>query len=509
MIAARDVPDPDAMTRWDRVVVGRGLADRGTRGLLLLVVALSVLFLFSNASLLNSRFATSFDGLNGSVWGNGARAMRGDGIVASRFGGVTPRGSYANHPPGILAETYLAESVFGEHHIVTRSPAWIASIVSLALMTWLLVEAKFRKGAVAAAVAIIATSQFFLVYGTMLDTPVTSLPFSLGVLIAAQRVVQERTPRPWVLFLVGFLAVCSGWQSATFLVCAGLWIVLAKGRRRPRLANAAWLAGGGAVGLAITLLWIRWVYGSLEPLTERQELRTAGSSFMQTIDQQGTHLVDLIPFAGALGLVGLLLALIGRHRSRPLILVSAGAVISYALYFRQGAAVHDFWNYALLIPLAVTIAVVAEVAYPVIARSSTVRPQLRGTAMVGIVALLSLSHSSQAGATRAGAVTTSHLIDSALEVAPPGGPVLAVVSPLEDSKAQWVLYETGQPALDLSLDERGIAVPAGSEQVPVLFWLPSVDPDIQDHLRRVAIDQRGPWVLVLAADLDRPTDASA
>lgn len=494
-------PASETETAHRDAVVGPNWPDRGTRLLVVAVIALSALFLVSNASLLNSRFSTSFDGLNGSVWGGGSRAMREDGIVASRFGGLAPRGAYANHPPGLLAESYVAESVAGEHHIVTRAPAWIASIIALALMAWLLVEAGFRRGVVAAAIAIVATSSMFLVYGTMLDTPITSLPYSLGVLIAAQRVVKGRPPRPWLLVLLGFLAVCSGWQSATFLACVGVWIVLAKHSGRDRFASATWLAAGGALGLAVTLAWIRWVYGSFGPLTNRQAQRASGMDSFQALKQQGLYLVDLIPYAGAVGLVGLLLVLIGAQRVRPLVLAASGSVLSYAVYFRQGAAVHDFWNYAILIPLAVTIAVVAEMAYPLIARLRTVRPQLLAIVVVGSVMALSLTHSSDPGATRAGAVTTSRLIDSALDAAPPGGPVLALVPPMEDAKAQWVLYETRRPALDLRLNQRDIMVQPGSEQVPTLFWLASADADMHDHLLRVAIDRQGPWVLLRAGDL--------
>lgn len=79
--------------------------------------------------------------------------------------------------------------------------------------------------------------------------------------------------------------------------------------------------------------------------------------------------------------------------------------------------------------------------------------------------------------------------------------MLALVPPMEDAKAQWVLYETRRPALDLRLNQRDIMVQPGSEQVPTLFWLASADADMHDHLLRVAIDRQGPWVLLRAGDL--------
>ncbi|MEZ5178191.1 MAG: hypothetical protein R2746_07890 [Acidimicrobiales bacterium] len=108
--------------------------------------------------------------------------------MASKFGGA-PRHSdaYANHPPLIVAETVVAELVAGEHRIVTRSPAWVGSLVALALVAWLLVDAGLSRLATVSGVAVAFGSAMFLVYGSMLDTPVTSVPFALALLVAWQR----------------------------------------------------------------------------------------------------------------------------------------------------------------------------------------------------------------------------------------------------------------------------------------------------------------------------------
>ena len=40
---------------------------------------------------------------------------------------------------------------------------------------------------------------------------------------------------------------------------------------------------------------------------------------------------------------------------RPIVAVSLGTVVLYALAFRQGSSIHDYWNYWLLLPLALVL----------------------------------------------------------------------------------------------------------------------------------------------------------
>lgn len=478
---------------------------RGALALAALVVVLAGLLLVSNRTVLTARFGPSHDGFNGSVWASGSRAMRHEGLIESRFGGRSALGEYANHPPGILAETYVAESMAGEHRIVTRSPAWIGSIVAIALLVWLLVDAGFRRWTVAAAVTVVMTSQLFLVYGAMLDTPVTSLPFSLAVLIAAQRVVQNRPPPRWMLVLAAMLAVCSGWQSATMLSFAGVWVFSGvKGDRR-RLISGAWFAGGGVVGLTITLLWIRWVYGSFGQLIDQEKLRSNGQGLVASLSRQGTFLTGLIPYAGIIGIVGLVIALTGRSRVRHLALVSTGAVAAYAVYFRQGAYVHDYWNYAVIIPLAVGVAAVAELVVPMIAGARKIEPGLVGAALVGIVVFVSLAKPSGAKMSRDSGVSAASLIGSAIASVPSDSPALGDVGSRSQysSLLPWVLYETGRRPWILTPKSGRLYVSAEHSDVPMLVALDSLGPELRHRIELVAVDKNGEWALIRAKDAVR------
>ena len=86
----------------------------------------------------------------------------------------------------------------------------------------------------ASAVLLVAGTSMFLVYGTMLDTPVTSFAFVLGLLALTYR--PRRSPHPAALGLVGFLTAVAGWLA---LLVVGTEVLRAAigaraGRRRWR-----------------------------------------------------------------------------------------------------------------------------------------------------------------------------------------------------------------------------------------------------------------------------------
>lgn len=159
---------------------------------LLMVVLLGALLLVHASAWLASPFGETHDGRNAAVWGLASRALRNEPLGSDLGGQLGPGYRYANHPPLIVAETAAAETVAGENRLVTRSPAWAGSLVALALVSWLLLDTGLSPVAVAAGVTVTFGSGMFLVYGTMLDTPVTSFPVTIAVLIAWQRARQRR-----------------------------------------------------------------------------------------------------------------------------------------------------------------------------------------------------------------------------------------------------------------------------------------------------------------------------
>lgn len=153
----------------------------GRRLAWVLLAVFAIAFLTQAAPRISAPFGDSHDGRNGAVWGLLGRALREDGVVGSRFAhsAVLP-GPYAHHPPLIVAETAIAETVPGERGAATRAPAWLGALATIPLLYLLLRCRGFAPVASAAAVVLVLSGPMFLLYGTMLDTLQVSFPPRAG-----------------------------------------------------------------------------------------------------------------------------------------------------------------------------------------------------------------------------------------------------------------------------------------------------------------------------------------
>lgn len=311
-------------------------------------------------------FGDSDEGVNAAVWATDSRAVRELGITESRLGGLRVDGTlYASHPPLIVVETALAETVFGEHEWASRMPAWAGTIGALVAMFALLRRTGVDAVASAGAVAAVAVTPMCFTYGSMLDTPVTALPFGVLLLVAWQRSWTAMSssdgggPAPWMWpALAAFAAVLAGWQ-ALFLVglaCASLAIW---GWRRTRSIRAAVpYALGGVLGAALSFGWALWVYGDFEVMIDKFSGRSAGSAADTTLLGMVGFQVPWLLQLLALGIIGLggCIAALWSDRLRPLAAMSLAAVFGYAVVFHAAAAGHQYWNYWVLLPTAVGFA---------------------------------------------------------------------------------------------------------------------------------------------------------
>lgn len=399
---------------------------------------LFALFLVQNASVLDRGFGVSHDGVNGAVWGTGSRAMRELGIVESRFGGRAPEQVYANHPPGILAETYVAESVLGEHRWVTRLPAVLSSAAALALTVLVLRELGFGRGATALGVAVVGTSDMFVSFGAMLDTPVTSFPLSLAAVWIVARAHRGRYVHPVAAVAVGLGGAVSGWQSTVFCglaVASVAWI----GRDDQRWRTVATpLALGVGAGLALDLAWMRWVHGSLDTAIEQARQRSQGVDLGESIGRQTSNLQDLVPIAILIGGLGLAL-LLARRRHVVLVAATVLPTVLYALVFAEGGYRHHYWNYSILAGLALGAAAVGQ---EVLDR----RPDLRLLGPLAIAALVGLSFvlPSAAQEVRDSQQGIPDLIAAAAEDGE-GAPAVGLING-SGSQLSPISYEAGAPA---------------------------------------------------------------
>ncbi len=328
---------------------------------LVLVVLAAVLFLGYATRTVAAPFGDSHDGRNAGVWAAGSRSLREDGPARSRLGTRSPEGGvYANHPPLIYLETALAEALAGTSPAATRAPAWLGSLAVIGLLAVLLVDRGIRPGPVGAAVVLAVATPMFLVYGTMLDTPVTSLPFGLALLVLWGRARDHRPVPPLLAGVVAALAALAGWQSLLVTAVLGAWAVVRLVRQRRWTAVDAAFAGGALVGLALLAAWLLWAFdGSLATLRDQLVFRSGqgGQSvpLAELVRSQSRDVVVMFGFVALLAAAGLVAALANR-RTRALAAVSLAVTLPYTLLFPAGAANHDYWDYWYVLPLAVGLA---------------------------------------------------------------------------------------------------------------------------------------------------------
>ena len=242
------------------------------------VVALTALaFLILAAGRITAPFGDSDEGINAAVWSTNARALRDLGPLESHLGGRREDGSrYATHPPAIVVATAAAQVVAGDHPWSSRAPAWLATIVALALLYGLARRAGFEPTASAGAVVAVGLTPMVLVYGPMLDTPVVCLPFGLVVVGLWYRAWRDDHPvAPGWIVLAGAMAGLAGWQAAVLTGLCGLALVGRAVRRRSTpdgrqaLRSALPFLVGVALGVGLALLWSWWVYGDFHTLTTK------------------------------------------------------------------------------------------------------------------------------------------------------------------------------------------------------------------------------------------------
>jgi hypothetical protein len=295
----------------------------------------------------------------------------------------------------------------------------------------------------------------FLVYGTMLDTPVTSLPFGIALILLWLRVRDDRPDRtvhPALAAGVAALAALAGWQSLALAGVVSAWALVRLARRRGRRIELAFVGGAGA-GVTLAVGWIVWAYdGSLRTLFSQYRVRTgqadeAKATLGQVLSTELRDATELFTLGLlVLAAVGLIVALRDR-RTRGLTAAVLAVILPYGLVFRTGATIHDYWNYWFLLALAIALGVGAD-------RLLAARPRLAPAVVAGALAL--------AGVMVLGDALKPQPARRSLEWGLAGGRILAGMPPLEASQerawyagavgepAPWLALVTGRPPVDVT-----------------------------------------------------------
>jgi len=165
----------------------------------------------------------------------------------------------------------------------------------------------------------------------------------------------------------------------------------------------------------------------------------------------------------------------------------------------RGADIHDYWNYPLLVALALGAAVLLESVAGVLTARAQLWAKAVPLALAALVVLANLSTTSAAEASVRGALGTPRLLDVAVEHAPPTGPVMAYSS-YGRARSPWIAYESGREGLPLDGRPDLVDLARRSPSFPMLVILTAPDDRVNDALRSAAWAVDGYCAVVPAAE---------
>ncbi len=333
-------------------------------------------------------FGDSHDGRNGAVWSNGSRALREDGPVASRLGAVRADGStYANHPPLLVWTLAGAETAAGDEPATDRGWVLLATLAAIGLLHLAAVELGIRPLASTVGLCVAFATPMALAYGAMVDTPMFSLPFAAAVLLVWARCRGDRPPTLPLTAGVGLLAALSGWEAAALALVVAACLV-GEGHRDPARRRAgAVLAAGAVAGTAVAFGWGAWAYGSGGILLQQLGRRSSDAYGASPSAAFWNQLVWVGQLFGP-ALLGVAMAAAAAVLDRPrraVFVVVTGLPLAYSALLWNGAAIHDYWNYWLLLPIALGLAWTAHELMALAARRVPPTAILTGAAIAAIV----------------------------------------------------------------------------------------------------------------------------
>jgi hypothetical protein len=271
------------------------------------------------------------------------------GFADSRFGAdwspysETP---YAHHPPLPNLLSWLFGMLPGDGAWQVRLGPYLLALLALPAAAALLRGFGLRWPPTLVAVGLMAVTGYFWFYGVLM--------FDIGTILALSAAVvhlrRHPQPQPWLVAgacVAAVLATLGSWPGVAFAAGLGIWLLMAR-----RLDRVTVLVGASMViGVAASLGYAFGVHG-LDALADQTELRTAGGSFTATefVNRQLRWLSDLLPAWYLLLLPFGVFAGLADRRTRFFTAMSAVLAAGWVLVFNNGAFVHDYWAFLVLVP---------------------------------------------------------------------------------------------------------------------------------------------------------------
>ena len=299
--------------------------------------------------------------------------------------------NYAHHPPLVNGLHVAISSLFGTGEWQLRLLGYFSGPVTIVGMAVLLRDLRLRWSAVLLAIAVTISTGYFWLFGRL----GLGIALIVWTIVAIRRLVEATTPSGRLTggaALLSFVTVVSSWQGMALGALLGIWLWRRRGFDGPTLI----------VGTAMTLaalavgMWIASASG-IGSLIAHVEDRSSEVEFglVEFVVRQLAYFWLFLPVWYLALTIPALIAGLRNEATRVLTAITFGITVLFSLVLFENSYVHEYWNYPLLLPVAIGMAVLFDRWIDSGRRRPMVGLWLIGLAAAGWIGFLSLGGTSQ------------------------------------------------------------------------------------------------------------------
>ena len=322
-------------------------------------IAVSIMALFLLVSWIPAFGMPLGDSHEGRVLGQFALHMKNFwsmGVVASSFGASWEPFSdipYTHHPPVLTFLHVIVSSIIGEGLKQIKLISYVAGVLTIPALFSMGKNLGINSKAVTISILFLITTPWWWVYGR-LGLGLLPNVLMIGTILAA---TEKPTKRKTVIAsLATFFAVAASWHGV--FLFPFLWFQTWRRRKFDQLTFS--LMGASILGGLAILLWVSQGGGLSELGDHIGERVERDWTWNQFAERQWDFAQILLPlWFTILALPALVVGLVDS-RTRFLTTSLISMVLVFALVPSNGAWIHDYWNFPILLTLFPGFAVMSE-----------------------------------------------------------------------------------------------------------------------------------------------------
>ena len=322
-------------------------------------IAVSIMALFLLVSWIPAFGMPLGDSHEGRVLGQFALHMKNFwsmGVVASSFGASWEPFSdipYTHHPPVLTFLHVIVSSIIGEGLKQIKLISYVAGVLTIPALFSMGKNLGINSKAVTISILFLITTPWWWVYGR-LGLGLLPNVLMIGTILAA---TEKPTKRKTVIAsLATFFAVAASWHGV--FLFPFLWFQTWRRRKFDQLTFS--LMGASILGGLAILLWVSQGGGLSELGDHIGERVERDWTWNQFAERQWDFAQTLLPlWFTILALPALVVGLVDS-RTRFLTTSLISMVLVFALVPSNGAWIHVYWNFPILLTLFPGFAVMSE-----------------------------------------------------------------------------------------------------------------------------------------------------